>query len=48
MIEGYKNIRSKMVINKIYRSDLADRNMCECGTIWRKQWDSGSSDSCSL
>jgi len=33
MIESYKNIGSKMVINKIYRSDLADRNMRECGTI---------------
>jgi len=37
MIEGYKNIGSKMVINKIFRSDLADRNMRECGTIWRTQ-----------
>jgi len=34
-----------MVINKIYRSDLADRNMRECGTIWRTQRDSGSSGS---
>jgi len=32
-----------MVVNKIYSSDLADRNMRECGTIWRTQWDSGSS-----
>jgi len=48
MIEGYKNIGSKMVMNKIYNSNLADRNMRECRTIWRTQWGSGSSDCRSL
>jgi hypothetical protein len=37
MIEGYQNVGSKIVINKIYGSDLADRNIRECRTLSRTQ-----------
>ena len=34
MLQGYKIIESKKVNYNIYSSNLADRNMRECRTIW--------------
>jgi len=37
-----------MVIHKICRPDLGDRNMRKCRTIWWTQWGCGWSDGRSL
>ena len=43
MTKGSKCIETKTGKNKIYSSDLADRNMRECRTIWKAERGSGSS-----
>ena len=48
MLQDYKSIETKKIKNQTYLSDLADRNLRECRTIWWTERGSGSSHGRSL